>query len=218
VEDLSDLEREEQLRNFWRENWLTILGGIVIGLAAIAGWRYWQARGNARAERAEAAYASVIDALSANQRDQALERAKQLRADNPRSPYADQAELALARAAVERRDLDEAVRLLRGIVDGSHDEDLRHVARTRLARVLIEQGKHADALALLDPAKAGAYAAMYQEIRGDAYAASGDTAAARREYDTVLAAAEADSGIDRQFVKLKREALPPVANAGVAAK
>jgi predicted negative regulator of RcsB-dependent stress response len=57
---------------------------------------------------------------------------------------------------------------------------LRLVAQTRLARVLVEQGKIDDALALLDVAKAGAFAAMVHDIRGDALAAKGDATAARR--------------------------------------
>ena len=69
----------------------------------------------------------------------------------PSSPYADQADLALARAAVDSRDFDEAAKRLRAVVDGSRDAELRQVARMRLARVLIEQAKHDEALALLDP-------------------------------------------------------------------
>jgi len=42
VEDLSDNEREEQLRRWWSENWLWIAGGIALGLGALAGFQYWQ--------------------------------------------------------------------------------------------------------------------------------------------------------------------------------
>ena len=118
MEDLSDLEREEQLRSFWRDNWLTLVGGIAIGLGAIAGWRYWQAHTRERAESAEAAYSAVLDALTASKRDDAASRAAELRKANPSSPYADQADLALARAAVETRDYDEAARRLDAVIDG----------------------------------------------------------------------------------------------------
>ena len=39
---LSDREQEEALRNWWRENWRWILGGVVLGLGLLAGWQYWQ--------------------------------------------------------------------------------------------------------------------------------------------------------------------------------
>jgi predicted negative regulator of RcsB-dependent stress response len=213
VEDLSDLEREEQLRSFWGENWLMIVGGIAIGLGGIAGWRYWQGRTMQRAEQAEAGYSAVVDALTANQREQAVTQAKTLRETNPASPYADQADLALARAAVDRREFDEAARLLRVVMDGSRDAELRRLARTRLARVLVEQGKHDEAVGLLEPADGGAFTALYHEIRGDALAAKGDPAGARREYESALAADDAQAGIDRDFVALKRDALPAVAAA-----
>jgi predicted negative regulator of RcsB-dependent stress response len=208
VEDLSDLEREEQLRSFWRDNWLTIVGGIAIGLGGIAGWRYWQSHSARQGEQAEGAYAAVLEALGANKREDAVTRASALRKEHPSSPYADQADLALARAAVERGELDEAAKRLRAVVDSSRDAELRQIARTRLARVLIEQSKPDEALALLDPANAGAFAPHFHDIRGDALAAKGDAAAARREYEAALAADPEEKSLDRGYVALKRDSLP----------
>ena len=38
VEDyLTDRDQEEALRNWWRENWRWILGGVVLGLALLGG-------------------------------------------------------------------------------------------------------------------------------------------------------------------------------------
>ena len=211
MEDLSDLEREEQLRSFWRDNWLTIFGGVAIGLGAIAGWRYWQSHTRQQAEQAEAAYAGVLDALTANKRDDATTGAAALRESHPASPYVDQADLALARAAVDRGELDEAAKRLRSVIDGSRDSGLRQVARMRLARVLIAQSKPDEVLALLDPAEAGAFAPHFHDIRGDALTAKGDTAGARREYQAALEADPEQRSLDRDYVALKRDALPPAA-------
>ena len=99
MEDLTDNEHEEQLRRWWSENWLWIVGGIALGLALLWGWQYWQRSKVAAAQREEAAYAAVLDSLGKNQFDQAALQAKALRDDRATSPYADQADLALARAA-----------------------------------------------------------------------------------------------------------------------
>jgi predicted negative regulator of RcsB-dependent stress response len=206
VEDLSDIEREEQLRRWWSDNWAWIIGGVALGLSMLAGWQYWQRYQVQSAERDEAGYVAVIEALVRNQRDEAASQAKALRERRPDSPYADQAELALARAALERRDYDDAAGLLRSVAERSKDVELREMARIRLARVLIEQGKHDEALASLDASVAGAFAPLVQEVRGDAYAAKGDVAAALREYEAALAAAGGDSALDRDFVELKRDA------------
>jgi predicted negative regulator of RcsB-dependent stress response len=206
VEDLSDIEREEQLRRWWSENWAWIIGGVALGLSMLAGWQYWQRYQVQSAERDEAGYVAVIEALARDQRDEAVSQAKALRERRPDSPYADQAELALARAALERRDFDDAAGLLRSVTERSKDVELREMARIRLARVLIEQGKHDEALASLDASTAGAFAPLVQEVRGDAYAAKGDAAAALKEYEAALAAAGQDSALDREFVELKRDA------------
>jgi predicted negative regulator of RcsB-dependent stress response len=143
-----------------------------------------------------------------------------MREDSATSPYADQADLALARAAIESRKLDDAAQRLKSVADGSKDPELRVAARTRLARVLIEQGKFDESLALLDAASAGAFAALYHDIRGDAFAGKGDPAAARREYDAALAAAKGDVRIDTAYIELKQSALPaaPAPVAGASGK
>jgi predicted negative regulator of RcsB-dependent stress response len=193
------------------------VGGIALGLGLLAGWQYWQKSRMQSAEQDEAAYLALLDSLSQNQQDAAIKRADDLRGLHPKSPYADQADLALARMAVDRREYDDAASRLRAVMDGSKDPELRHVARTRLARVMLEQGKYDECLALLDPAKAGAFAALHREIRGDAYAAKGDAKAARSEYDAALADGNEDAGIDRAFIELKRDALP-AADVAVAAQ
>jgi predicted negative regulator of RcsB-dependent stress response len=210
VEDLSDNEREEQLRRWWSENWLWIVGGIALGLGLLAGWQYWQKSRLQSAEQDEAAYMAVLDSLNQNQQDAAIKKADDLRGLHPKSPYADQSDLALARALVDARKFDDAAKRLRTVADSSRDPQLRLVALSRLARVLGEQGKHDDALALLDVAKAGAFAPLFHEIRGDLYAAKGDAASARKEYDAALAGSgepgEAPA-LDTRYVELKRDAL-----------
>lgn len=223
MEDLSDIEREEQLRRWWSENWLWIFGGVVLGLAALAGWQYWQKSRSAAAEADEASYMAVLESLSKNDQDTAAKKASDLRALHPKSPYADQSDLALARAEVGMQKFDDAARRLRVVADSSRDPELRLIAQSRLARVLAEQGKHDDALGLLDPAKAGSFAALFHEIRGDVLVAKGDAAGARKEYEAALAAggAAGEPKLDRAYVELKRDALPgastPAATAAPAA-
>lgn len=215
MEDLTDNEREEQLRRWWSENWLWLIGGVALGLAGLGGWQYWQKSQRQSKEADAAAYQGEIEALNADQFDSAVQKSKALRDLHPGSPYADQADLALARAAVERNKLDEAATHLKTVIDSSRDPQLQQIARTRLARVRVEQGKADDALALLDVASAGTFGPLYHDIRGDALAAKGDAAGARREYDAAIAGATAEAGIDKAYIELKRDELP-AADAGAA--
>lgn len=218
MEDLSDNEREEQLRRFWAENWLWIVGGIALGLGGLAGWQYWQKTKLAASEHDEAAYTTVLESLGKSDKEAAVKSADALRELHPKSPYADQADLALARFAVDTRDLDGAAKRLRTVADTSRDPELRLIARSRLARVLSEQGKHDDALKLLDVTNAGSFTPVFHEIRGDVLAAKGDAAGARQAYDAALAATTSvqAQAFDREFVELKRDALPAVVAVAAA--
>ena len=218
MEDLSDNEREEQLRRFWAENWLWIVGGIALGLGGLAGWQYWQQSKLNASERDEASYVAVLDSLGKNDKAAAVKQAGDLRALHPKSPYADQADLALARFAMDTRDLDEAAQRLRTVAETSRDPELRLIAQSRLARVLSEQGKHDDALKLLDVTNAGSFTPVFHEIRGDVLAAKGDIAAARQAYDAALAATTSvqAQAFDREYVELKRNALSSATTAPAA--
>lgn len=205
-EYLTDRDQEEALRNWWRENWSWILGGVVLGLALLGGWQYWKVRTANQAVAAEKLYEDFRGALGRNELDAATRTLGTLAADHKKSPYAQQARLLLAKKHVEEAKYDEALPLLQAVADQSSDAELAWVARLRVARLLIQQGKHDDALKLLDADKAGAFAAQVREIRGDAQIAKGNAEGARAEYAAALAdniGAPADRMVDRSLLEMK---------------
>jgi len=207
VEDyLTDRDQEEALRNWWRENWTWILGGIVLGLVLLGGWQYWKSRTANEAAGAAKLYEDFRGALEKKDVDAANRTLGSLVADHKKSPYTQQSRLLLARQHVEDGKFDEALPLLRAVADESVDEELAWVARLRVARVLLQQGKHDEVLSLLDPEKAGAFAAQVREIRGDAQVAKGNVEGARAEYAAALTAnidPRADRAIDRTLLEMK---------------
>jgi predicted negative regulator of RcsB-dependent stress response len=199
---LSDREQEEALRNWWRENWRWIIGGVVLGLALLGGWRYWQVYRDQRADQAAKLYADVHGALQSRDIEQAARRLKDLSSDHGRSAYTQQGRLLLAKAHVEAGKLDEAIALLQEVTATAADKELAQIARLRTARLLIQQGRYDDALKLVDAESAGAFAAQAREVRGDALAAKGDQEGARAEYAAALGM-NADPKIDRTLLELK---------------
>jgi predicted negative regulator of RcsB-dependent stress response len=124
VEDLSDNERAEQLRQWWSENWLWIVGGIALGLAALAGYQYWQqTRFKASEDDERVTWRCWIRSVRTSSKRRRSRRTRCVRCTR-KSPYADQADLALARASAESRDFDTAAKRLRAVVDGSRDPQL----------------------------------------------------------------------------------------------
>jgi predicted negative regulator of RcsB-dependent stress response len=142
----------------------------------------------------------------------------ELERDDPGSPYTDQAKLLAARVYVDDNDLDRAAAELAALVEHSKDRDLAMVARLRLARVQIAQGKADSALATLGTADPGAFAARLHEVRGDAWYAKGDKSAALTEYRSARAASEAGAAalLDLKIADLAAGPAAPAPAAAVA--
>ncbi len=126
----------------------------------------------------------------------------ELRQDHGSSPYADQADLLAARSLVETSELGKAVERLTRVMKDSRDEQLHLVARLRLARVQLAQGNPDIAMATLDGAAAGAFAARFDEVRGDVLYAKGDKPGALRAWRKALEI-DVDGSLDRPAVELK---------------
>ena len=91
------------------------------------------------------------------------------------SPYQYQSHLALAKLYMDSLDYDNAIIQLEFIIDNASDESFRHIARLRIARIMVEQNQFDEALSLLDSISSvpKAYAPYYQSIKGDIYASQG---------------------------------------------
>lgn len=204
VEDyLTDRDQEEALRNWWRENWRWIAGGVVLGLGLLGGWQYWQSERDRKAQQAAKAYDEFHVAIDKRDTEQAARLLKDMTAGFGNSAYTQQGRLLLAKANAEAGKYDEAIGLLRAVDADSTDKELALVARLRMARLLVEQKKYDEAIKLLDPEKAGAFEMQVREVRGDAMLAKGDQDNARAEYAAALAAGAADPRVDRSMVELK---------------
>lgn len=199
---LTEDEQWERAKAWLRSYLPWILGGVIVALAGLAGWNWWQDRQDRLGAEASARYEQMTDALQKNDPTRAKAIAAELAKDYPGSPYVDQAHLFEARLAVEANDLATAESLLRGIMDRTDDEQLALVARLRLARVQLAQKKPDDALATLNAKPAGAFEGRFHEVRGDVLFAKGDKPGALKEYLAALASSDARS-VDTESLQLK---------------
>ncbi|HUL45519.1 MAG TPA: tetratricopeptide repeat protein [Steroidobacteraceae bacterium] len=213
-EYLSEKEQWEQIRTWVRENGLWVVAGVALAAAGLQGWRWWQAHLDERGVMASAAYTRMIEALEKGDRTQAFVRLGELERDFPSSPYADQGKLLAARVYVESKELDQAAHELETVMKTSKDHELALVARMRLARVEIAEGKPDAALATLNAVEPGAFAARYHEVRGDAWYAKGDKTAALKEYRSAAGSPELGDAalLDLKIADLAADA-PPAATA-----
>ena len=200
-EYLSDREQEEALRSWWRDNWRWLLGGIALGVVLLVGYFQWQDYRERTAQAAAAEYEKIRVAAEQRNVEQAQAALAALKSAHDSSPYAQQGRLLVAKLHVDAAKYEEAATLLREVSEKAEDPQLAGLAKLRLARVLIQLGKHDEAIAALNVEALGAYAGVGREIRGDAQVAKGDLAAARAEYAAALKADDAQ--IDRTILEMK---------------
>jgi predicted negative regulator of RcsB-dependent stress response len=202
-EYLSESEQLERLTAWLRANVPWILIGLAVGGLVVGGWRWWQARVTSNGIEAAQDYSQILDAFQQGDRTRGMDLVEQLRQKQPRSPYADQADLAAARLLLETGQTDRAASYLTVVMQHSRDPELALIARVRLARVQLAQNHPDVALKTLGTADQGAFEGRFAEVRGDAYFAKGDKAAALREYRAArLALGPAESANDLLDLKI----------------
>ena len=210
-EYLSEREQAEQLRHWLRENWIWLVAGVALTVGGYYGYRAWESRQASRAIEAGQRFAAMLDAIGASKRDEGMRIAGELTGEYADTPYADQATLVLARLDVDSGDFAAAEKRLAAVAGASKDPDLRIVARLRLARVQLAQGRYEDALKTLDAVATPAVAARVLELKGDVRLAQGDRAAALAEWNKAKDAAAADptagTQVDTELLQLKIDEL-----------
>lgn len=205
-EYVSESQQIEQLKGWATSNGPWLLAGVAAVVVGFGGYNQWQRWQQSKSLRASETYTQVLAALAHDDRAGAAKLADSLRAGYAGTPYADQADLALARAYVEANQLPEADARLSAVVDHTADDALRLLARYRLARVQRAEG-HADAaLKTLSAEPGQGFEAAFAEVRGDIAADRGDRDAALKAYQAAEAGA-AEELVNREVLDLKIAAL-----------
>ena len=200
-EYLTDDEQLEAVKRAFTEYAPWILGGVVLGVGGWFGIQYYRSHQNALAMQAAEQFTQMTAALQMNDPQKSLRIADGLIKNFPSSPYADQAQLTMARIDVDSGKPADAVAPLTQVMNNSKDAELKQVARLRLARILIDQGKPDDAIKTLTEGTPGSFAGRYHEVHGDALYAKKDIPGAVAEYNMALGTS--DGGADAALLQLK---------------
>ena len=139
-----------------------------------------------------------------------------LAANYANTAYAAQAQLAMAKMYMDQNRDQDAVQALQALLDSDATEALKGVARARLARILLYQGNAQQVVDLLEGQPSEAFAAMYNELLGDAYHALGRIEDAQTAYQAVLLDPMSQATVDQQLVQWKALDLPETDTAGPA--
>ena len=205
---LSEKEQIEQLRSWWSEYGGYVIGGLGLGIALLAGLNYYtNSKLDAQLE-ASVLYESLTQHVVSGSLEAAEAVADELGTGYAGTSYAPQAQLAMARMYMDKNRDQDAADALSGIIASDAAEEIKLVARARLARVLLYQNKAQEVVDMLEGQQSEAFGPAYQELLGDAYYALGRVEDAQAAYQSVLLNPLSREVVDQQLVQWKALDLP----------
>lgn len=170
-------EQVDAQRQFFANNGKFLAVGVIIGIAALGGWRFWSSHQEGTDKAASAEYQQLTSAMQADKPD-SLEAVATFASEN-NNTYGALASLDLAKQYVETNQLDKAIALLQSGLKDTKDANLQAVINLRLARIQLQQSQADAALSTLNNVKGDGWTAIVADIRGEALLSKGDKQGAR---------------------------------------
>ncbi|MBY0578556.1 MAG: tetratricopeptide repeat protein [Burkholderiales bacterium] len=200
--DPDEQQQLDEIKAWLKRHGKWLLAAIVIASVASAsyfGYRHYE---HARNEKASA----LFDALSKMQDEKDLRKirlaASTIMESFPKTAYAARAAMIVAQSDFDAGETNDAKLQLQWALDHSQEPELRDVARLRLARVLFDEKKYADAIAELGVQHDDAFDGLYSDLKGDIFLEEGKLDQARSAYLLALNKTE-KSGAYHDLIQVK---------------
>lgn len=205
-----DLEEQEQLaalKEWWKDNGNLVLGLIAAVALSVAGWWGWNGYQRTQALQASALYEALWKAIQTADAKAVRDAGGALAEGYPRTLYASMGALASARFYYDRNDAKAAKAQLQWVIDRSSSDELRDIARLRLAALLLDDKAYDETLKQLETAHGEPFAAQFAALKGDVLVAKAQIAEARAAYALALEKADKNNDAFRASVRLRLDAL-----------
>jgi len=170
-------DQVDAVRRFFAENGKALAIGVVLGIGALVGWRYWTGHQDDSVRTSSLTYEKAVSGIRAD-KPETLTAVEKFAAEN-QNTYGALASLELAQQFVDKNDLAKAEANLQQGLKNTRDENLQALINLRLARVQVQQKQADAALKTLDAIKGEGWVAVVADLRGEALLSKGDKQGAR---------------------------------------
>ncbi|NOR51942.1 MAG: tetratricopeptide repeat protein [Gammaproteobacteria bacterium] len=204
----TDEEQVDAIKEWWDQNGKSVIVGLVIVLGSVFGWNKWNEHQQGLSASASSRYEMMMAQVEKDP-DGAVAMGESLKQEFKGSHYSVLAAMMTAKIEVDRGQLEIAAAELSWAAEQSGNPIFVDLANSRLARVILAQGRADDALAMLAKVKSESFSGIVAEIEGDAYISQGDRTKARGAYQKALAG-YADTPNKRSLVQIKLDDLNEV--------
>ena len=204
-----DLEEQEQIDSL--KTWWKMYGNLVTGLVmaaslAVVGWQGWNWYQGGQSAKAAAIYGVLEQAAAAGDAQKVKAAAGELAEKFGRTAYASLGAMVAAKQSFDAGDLKTAKTQLIWVAENGKNE-VRDLARLRLAAVQLDEQAYDEALKQLEAAHAAAFDARFLELKGDVLTAQGKKAEARTAYKSALEKMADKPSASRELLQQKLDSL-----------
>ena len=204
-----DLEEQEQIDTL--KTWWKMYGNLVTGLVmaaslAVVGWQGWNWYQGGQSAKAAAIYGVLEQAAAAGDAQKVKAAAGELAEKFGRTAYASLGAMVAAKQSFDAGDLKTAKTQLIWVTENGKNE-VRDLARLRLAAVQLDEQAYDEALKQLEAAHAAAFDARFLELKGDVLTAQGKKAEARTAYKSALEKMADKPSASRELLQQKLDSL-----------
>lgn len=206
--DLQEQEQVDEFKTWWNQNGKKVIAAataFVLAAAGIQGWRWWNGK---QQQEAFVLYDQAVQHAAGSDAKAAQQAIKQttgaIMDGYGRSGYASLAAWLAGRVNLGAGDRDSALAQFQYALDHARDDASRDLARIRLAALKLDNNDAEGALALLKEESMPAFAALANNLKGDALMAAKRPAEARAAWQAAFTAMD-DTDPLKALVEIKMD-------------
>lgn len=197
-------EQVQAIKRWFKENGTFAVIVLVLFFGALIGGNYWMENSASQRQNASLEYSQLQEDLQQGRHDAVLQRGDHLINNFSDTPYAVLSAFAIAKLKAEAGDMLAARARLQWVLDNSKQQEFIHMARIRMAAVMLAEGNGEGALTLLAVTDNSEYLPLYEELKGDVYVSLSQYEQARSAYQKAL---QANEQADNSMLQMKLDDL-----------
>lgn len=205
--DLEEQEQLAELKVWWKQHGNLVLTAITLALLAVAAWNGWTWYQRWNSGQAAGVYETLQKAARAGDTKAVREATGTILEKYSGTTYAPLAALVSAKVHFVTGDLKTARVQLQWAVDNAKQEEVRSIARLRLANVLMDDNALEESLKVLEAKPAAGFESLFAAARGDVLFAQKKFVEAKAAYKEAIDGADRKDGALRESLQIKLDAL-----------
>ncbi len=191
--DLEEQEQLAELKAWWKQYGNQLINVLLVAALVAAAWQGWNWYQRRQTGQAAQVYSVLTRAIAEKDTQRVKAASGELLEKFGSTGYAALGALTTAKAMVDNDDAKTAKLQLQWVVEHGDDE-MRDLARLRLADLLLDEKAYGEALKQLEGKVSPAFEVRFADNRGDVLAAQGESAQAASAYQSALTKLDESSG------------------------